>query len=161
MKYRHRMPLQNENISESLSSFRMPGRFQVLDRDVPIVLDVAHNPQAMENLRNNLGKMPAANSTYIVVGFLNDKDYSSMLRIIRDCGDFWYVVTLQDDRKLDGGTLEEELKNMGVSGNVCIFDNVSEAMKQADKLSRPGDRIIVTGSFVTVGNAITWINSGS
>jgi len=154
-------PVPDETIIEVMSGFKMPGRCQVVEGEVQIVLDVAHNPQAIENLLNCISKMPAVNSTHVVIGFLNDKDYKKMLQTVSDIGDFWYVVTLDDERKLDGSILEEELKNLGVNGKIGVFGKVGDAMKEVSNQSHPGDRIIITGSFLTVGGAISWLNRGN
>ena len=152
------LPVTNAQINESLSRFRMPGRMQIVDAEIPIVLDVSHNPQAIENLRKYLDENPVAGATHMVIGFLNDKDYRQMLRIIRKQVDCWYIATLQDERSLDGGILKEELKNLGVTENIRLFTGAVEAMKQAQKHSLSGDRIVVTGSFITVGKAMTCID---
>lgn len=152
--------VDKETITEVMSEFTLPGRCQVLPDEIPVVLDVAHNPQAMENLCNCLRKMPAAAATHLVIGFLNDKDHRKMLQLLSKEGDFWYVATLVDERSLDAGILVQELATMGVTENVFQFDNVSNAVLKAREQSRPGDRIVVTGSFITVGGAMSWLNTG-
>lgn len=154
-------PVANETIIEVLSRFRPAGRCQVFQDVVPIVFDVAHNPQAMENLRNCLEKMPPVRSRHIVIGFLNDKDYRKMLQILSGCGDFWYMVTLDDERSLDSGILVEILASLGITENISAFTNVTDAMLMVRERSQPGDRIIVTGSFLTVGGAMSWLNAGN
>jgi dihydrofolate synthase/folylpolyglutamate synthase len=154
-------PVATATVIEVLSGFRPAGRCQVLQDVVPMVFDVAHNPQAMENLRNCLEKMPPARSTHMVIGFLNDKDYQKMLQILCGCGDFWYLVTLDDARSLAAGILVEILARLGITEHISAYENVADAMSQARAQSRPGDRIIVTGSFVTVGAAMSWLNAGN
>ena len=154
-------PVAVEIIQGVLSEFRPAGRCQVVDNVVPIVFDVAHNPQAVRNLRNCLDKMPPAGSTHMVVGFLNDKNYQEMLQILSGCGDFWYLVTLADERRLDASILMETLGELGIAGNVWVFENVVEAMRRSREQSQPGDRIVVTGSFITVGGAMSWLSEGS
>lgn len=83
-----------------------------------------------------------------------------MLQLLSKEGDFWYVATLVDERSLDAGILVQELATMGVTENVFQFDNVSNAVLKAREQSRPGDRIVVTGSFITVGGAMSWLNTG-
>lgn len=152
--------VDNETITEVMSEFTLPGRCQVLQDEIPVVFDVAHNPQAMENLCNCLKKMPPAAATHLVIGFLNDKDYRKMLQMLLKQGDFWYFVTLTDERSLDAGILVEELAAMGITENVFRFDDISSAMVKAREQSCPGDRIVVTGSFITVGGGMSWLNSG-
>lgn len=148
-------------INGVLSGFHPAGRCQVIQDEVPIVLDVAHNVQAVENLRNCLQKMPPARYTHMITGFLNDKDYKKMLRLLSSCGDRWYLVSLKDERRLEAGILARQLGEMGITGDLAVFDSVADAMSAARGRSQPGDRIVVTGSFITVGGAMSWLSAGS
>lgn len=54
---------------------RLHGRFEIASERPRVILDVAHNPQAMAGLAGNLEAMPCAGKTLAVVGMLADKDY--------------------------------------------------------------------------------------
>ena len=81
-----------------------------------------------------------------------------MFKVLNNIADSWNVITLLEERGSDAKRLIIELKSLGISKNVFEYKDVSDALKQLDVLSMPGDRIIVTGSFLTVGAALDYLN---
>ena len=153
-------PMAQEILRGALAAFQAPGRCQVVNDEIPVVFDVAHNPQAVANLKNCLEKMPPVKSTHMVVGFLNDKDYAQMLQLLSGRAEYWYLVSLEDERRLDAKVLMEHLTGPGLTGKVSVFDSVAQAMSSARTRAVRGDRIVVTGSFITVGAAMSWLRAG-
>ncbi|MFQ5659356.1 MAG: bifunctional tetrahydrofolate synthase/dihydrofolate synthase [Gammaproteobacteria bacterium] len=153
-----RYPVDNKTVYESLQNFRLPGRFQRVPGKVSFVLDVAHNRQSAEVLAENLGKLGPVRSNHIVIGMLKDKDHSAVFQALSEFGDFWHLVTLDSERAADSQMLAEELYKMGNSNNITLFEAIDTALQQVCAQARTGDRVVVTGSFLTVGAAIRWLN---
>ena len=66
---------------------------------------------------------------------------------------FIYLASL-----IEAKILASELKSLGRLENVYEYSNVEKALDKIHKLSMPDDRIIITGSFYTVGAAIRYLN---
>ena len=157
-KIKHDYPVTLKNIKEGLSSFRLNGRMQSIPGRIPKILDVAHNSESVRVLVKNISKIRCLGQTHLVVGMLKDKDHSEVFKVLNNIADSWNVITLLEERGSDAKRLIIELKSLGISKNVFEYKDVSDALKQLDVLSMPGDRIIVTGSFLTVGAALDYLN---
>lgn len=152
-----RFPVGEENIKKGLRDFRLSGRFQIVPGEIPLILDVAHNPQSAATLTQNLAKFPCAGKTHLVIGMLKDKNHQSVFHELTRVADFWYVVSLESDRGADGRALAGELSKLVSGDSVKVFDNTNHALELVYSRAQAGDRIVVTGSFLTVGAAIRWL----
>jgi dihydrofolate synthase/folylpolyglutamate synthase len=65
------------NTSRPLDLLPLPGRLQLLRNDPPLVLDVAHNPAALELLANDLERLWPGLRWTVVFAAMADKDFSS------------------------------------------------------------------------------------
>lgn len=147
------------NVRLGLSQVTLPGRFQVLPGRPIVILDVAHNPHAAEALAGNLKEMEFRGKTFAVFGMLKDKDITGVIKILKDQVNHWLIANLDVSRGEKAAKLEEILKSEQVSSNIDVFSNVVEAYQQACKLATGNDRIIVFGSFYTVGDILGLIES--
>jgi dihydrofolate synthase/folylpolyglutamate synthase len=80
---------------------------------------------------------------------LADKDIGAMVEPLRHRVDVWMVAPPQDRRALALDRLQGALVEHGVSP-VLGFDRLEQALAAARQEARPGDRILVFGSFITV-----------
>ncbi len=152
-------PVSQETIKVCLRDFRLAGRFQVIPGEIPCILDVAHNRQAVSALVENVKKIPCVGETHIVIGMLKDKNHTAVFEKLAEIADRWYVVELQADRAASLSELTGALEKYESSEKIKQFQTVHEALEDAEACTCIGDRIIVTGSFVTVGCAIDHLNS--
>ena len=150
----HLFPVAQQTLPSSLAQVAVPGRFQVHAAEVPVILDVAHNPQAASVLAQNLADQPTQGETHMIIGMLDDKDHRGVLEALSLVVDHWYVVSLINDRGTDGRVLLEILEKSGDTRVAGVFDGVELALESARGRARTGDRIVVTGSFLTVGAAM-------
>ena len=157
-KIKHDYPVSLNNIKEGLNSFRLNGRMQFIPGKIPKILDVAHNAESVRVLVKNISKIPCLGQTHLLVGMLKDKDHTEVFKILNNIADSWNVITLSEERGSDAKRLITELKSLGIKKNVLEYTDVSDALKQLDVSSRLGDRIIVTGSFLTVGAALEYLD---
>ena len=154
-----RYPVETGTIFRCLRDFSLPGRFQVIDGEIPVILDVAHNRQAAVVLAENLRAMPCAGRTLAVTGMLADKNHGAFFTTLASLVDTWYLASLHNDRGANSRDLAGALYSVAAGARVHTFDEVSQAMDAARGQARPGDRILVTGSFLTVGAAIRRLQS--
>ena len=157
-KIRDEYPVSLENIKQGLNSFRLNGRMQIIPGEIPTILDVAHNSESVRALVENLRKIPCVGQTHLLVGMLKDKEPLEVFKILNEITDSWHVVTLSQDRGCEAKTLISDLELLGINENVTEYTSVDEALDKLYKSSTPGDRIVVTGSFLTVGAALRNLN---
>lgn len=145
------LPISDKAIPEGLIKAFLPGRFQIINKKPLVILDVAHNPQSCEKLADRLkNEGCVTGKTYAVVGMLADKDHVASLNPLLVCIDEWYVASLSGERALLAGQLSAILRESGAN-SIYQFNNVVEAYQAALSQATVDDRIIVFGSFHTVG----------
>ena len=148
--------IETRQISEGLLNSSLVGRFQTINTDPLVIIDVAHNPHAADYLtkqltllqaeKNHLGKIR------FVIAMLKDKDIKSTLSILK--GDVWYCASLYGDRGCRGDILKQYLIEDN-KFNVSTFDNVLDAYQAALHDAKKDDIIIVCGSFHTVSEVLS------
>ncbi|HEV2613780.1 MAG TPA: Mur ligase family protein [Gammaproteobacteria bacterium] len=134
-----------ENIQQGLKSAYLPGRFKVISKPVLQIFDVAHNPSSAVLLSQKLAKLPCEGKTIGVVGMLKDKDIPGTLKPLINVVDDWMVGSLDDPR---GATCDQVGAYLP---NSVLFQDIHEAYQAALKLAGPKDRVVIFGSFRTVG----------
>jgi dihydrofolate synthase/folylpolyglutamate synthase len=99
----------------------LPGRFQVLPGRPAIILDVAHNPQAVSALADNLRDMAFFTRTIAVVGMLADKDIAGSLAPLAGMVDTWLLADLDVPRGASAAVLAAAVSGAGLRGHVECF----------------------------------------
>jgi dihydrofolate synthase / folylpolyglutamate synthase len=156
-----RLPHSRAAIETGLRNVRLPGRFQIIARhDHEWILDVAHNPEAAKTLARQLAARPISGRTLAVCGILADKDIEGVVAALLDSIDTWVVAGLAGPRAVAPAHLAERLRRAGANV-AAIADTVITACSAAQSLAAPADRIVVFGSFLTVGPALEVLCSGS
>jgi len=149
-----RMPVAVGAIEKGLKNFSLAGRFQMLSEGTQTILDVAHNNQSAKTLVHNLKQFPNSGKTHIIIGMLKDKDRNSVLGELIEIADYWHTVTISNPRGSDSETIKNELLELGVNVPISENDTVADAFHKLKDETGIHDRIVVTGSFLTVGDAI-------
>jgi len=151
-------PLEKDVIQECLSKFHMPGRFQLIPGDIPVILDVAHNRQAAGILANNLSKLSKTGRISIVLGMLMDKDHEAFINAIYPYIDNWYLTSLDNDRSAKSEELAKVLTSINSECRMLLFDKADEAISNAYSDAKYGDVLLITGSFYTVSTAVVCLD---
>ena len=150
------LPVPEPAIGDGLRRARNPGRCERLAIDggrLELLLDVAHNPDAAAALARELASSRCAGRTLAVFGVLADKDATGIARALSGAVDQWFAAGLEGPRGRSGAALAAALDGAGVAPVAACHD-VAAALVAARSASRAGDRIVVCGSFLTVGAAM-------
>jgi len=152
-----KLPIKAGAIEKGLENFSLIGRFQMLTEGTQIILDVAHNNQSAKMLVHNLKQFPNSGKTHIIIGMLKDKDRNSILSELIEIADYWHTVTISNPRGTDSETIKNELLDLGVTVPISESDTVANTFLKLQKETGMHDRIVVTGSFLSVGDAIKYL----
>jgi dihydrofolate synthase/folylpolyglutamate synthase len=147
--------LDHESVSAALCSARVAGRFQRVAGEVEWILDVAHNVQAAHTLRDNLRRLPRARRTLAICGILGDKDIGGITAQLAGEVDAWILASLQGARAVSTQRIAEALPPHAAV--LAHAGDVAEACRVARAAARPGERVLVFGSFLTVGPALEFL----
>ncbi|MGL1832824.1 bifunctional tetrahydrofolate synthase/dihydrofolate synthase [Rhodocyclaceae bacterium SMB388] len=156
---RDRIPVSMQAVRQGLMLVDLPGRFQVLPGRPAVVLDVAHNPQAVGVLSENLSNMGFFPETWAVFGMLSDKDVEGVVALIRDRIDHWLIAGLPGGRGMSAQKMAERLSAVGIDVQDRCFDLPREAFDAAQHGAAESDRIVVFGSFLTVADVMAGMNA--
>ena len=146
--------LDAPGVSRALREVRLPGRFQIVPGEVEWILDVAHNVPAAEALGKLLRALPPRR-TIAVCGILADKDVAGIAATLGDDIDLWIPAILDGPRALLPGDFTARLPRG--ARVVAHSGDVASACRRARELAQPGDRVLVFGSFLTVGPALEFL----
>jgi dihydrofolate synthase/folylpolyglutamate synthase len=157
-----RLPVPAAAVAQGLKEVRLAARFQVIVPAQPAaptwILDVAHNPAAARVLARNLRDAPSGGRTLAVCGILADKDASGVAAELRDCIDAWWCVSTVGERGRSGAALAQTVASQ-VAAPVMVADSPEAGCAAAHAAAGPADRIVVFGSFHTVGPALDWLEA--
>lgn len=163
------LELNERTVGEALRSVRLPGRFQVVAGPVEWILDIAHNEPAAAIFARHVRERPMppvpmppgpASSTrkgrtFAVVGILGDKDAKVIASALEPLVDHWIVCSLPGPRGVPAEVLAQRLSL--ATGEITLAPSVAAGCEIARATAEPGDRVIVFGSFYTVGPALQWL----
>jgi dihydrofolate synthase/folylpolyglutamate synthase len=151
-----RLPLAMQEIRRGLAEVELPGRFQVLPGRPQVVLDVAHNVEAARTLAQNLAGSGFAPETIAVCGMLRDKDIGGVLRELAPHITRWHLASLTGPRGASAGELAIHLQAVS---EVHQHASPAQAFAAAKEGAGENDKIVVFGSFLTVGESMAWLNN--
>ena len=153
---RDRLPVTAQAVRNGLAFVELPGRFQIIPGQPQLVLDVAHNPHSVAALAANLDAMGFFPTTHAVFGAMADKDVASMLASVNPLIDKWYFTDLPTPRAAVAAGLQAQWQAQNSRQDVtsASFKTPVLALQAAIEAADPADRIVVFGSFYTVGGVL-------
>ena len=152
------LPIAMQEIRRGLAEVTLPGRFQVLPGRPQVILDVAHNVEAAKNLAENLATSGFAPETIAVCGMLRDKDIAGVLSALAPRITRWHFASLPGPRGAAASDLAELLR---APTPADTYASVQRALAAAQERAGEGDKIVVFGSFLTVGEAMAWLKKNN
>lgn len=158
LQVRHPVPLAV--IADALRTTTLRGRFQRVPGAVEVLLDVAHNAQAVDTFVATLDTLPPATRTHVVLGMLNTKDRLSAMTALAAVADCWYLATVQVAKGASADELHATWRELPVRAPASCHDSVVAAFEAARRSAVAGDRIVAIGSFVTVGEVLPLVAPG-
>ena len=159
---RDRLPVSQGAVKRGLLEVEWPGRMQVLPGRPAVVLDVAHNPHAARALAEALGSMGFFQNTYAVFGMLKDKDIDAVIELVKHRIDYWFIAgleTVAGTRGANVDLLAEKLTAHSLQDKFSRHASVTSAYAAAREHAGQNDRILVFGSFSTVGEILGIVRS--
>ncbi len=153
---RARIPVTAQAVRNGLAMVELPGRFQIVPGEPVLVLDVAHNPHSVAALAENLDAMGFYPNTHAVFGAMADKDLQPMLQRLAPLVDRWYFTDLPLPRAASAQDLQQawQAQNTRKDVSSSVHADPQSALQAAISAADPADRIVVFGSFHTVGGVL-------
>ena len=140
-------------ILSGLKKVDWPGRLEIYRKNPLVILDVAHNPDGINNLVSALKQLLPDKNIYFVFGVMEDKNYRMMLQIMSRIAK--EIILTQPDyhRSARLDFLVDSARKLGI--RYSAVPEVKEAYQSALKKLKKDDVLCVTGSHFTVGEFLS------
>ena len=92
----------------------------------------------------------------IVIGLLADKQIDGFVSQLADLADRWFVCSVDNARGREATELAAAVIEAG-GRSVTAAGTPEQAFAEALEASKPGERVLVTGSFYVAGPALSWL----
>jgi dihydrofolate synthase/folylpolyglutamate synthase len=141
--------LDEAGVREAAATVTAPGRMEILRRDPLLMVDGAHNPEAMAVLAAALREEMPGIGWEIVFGTMIDKDTSAMLEPFSELVTSLHAVAVDSPRARPAAETASVVESV-LDIPVNAYDSTSSAL---DAAIASGNPVLVTGSIYLVGEA--------
>ena len=140
-----------EQVHKALEQARSVGRRQQLTQaGRHYLLDVAHNPAAIDKLLQAIAASPCNGKIIALFSAMKDKAVVEMLAPLRDTVDAWFLADQPDNPRALPAAQLADLLRAGGQEMISVSKNLTQAFRRAQLLMDEGDLLVVFGSFFTV-----------
>lgn len=144
--------LADDVVEEAFGSLVLPGRFEIVGHEPPVVLDGAHNPQGMVALAHALGEFEMGGRRVFVLGFLEGRDATEMLAALGPVTDDVVLVCTPDSpRAMDPGLVIDAAGSLALDAEAA--GTPEAAVEAARSIVGEDGLVVVAGSLYVVGAA--------
>lgn len=139
-----------DGINNTIKNTGLKGRWQILNSKPLTICDIAHNPDGITQIVDQLNRMNY-NKLHFVLGVVNDKDIDEILKLLP--GDATYYFCKADiPRGLDAKELKVLAKEAALEGET--YNSVTHALETAQRNALPNDLIFIGGSAFVVAEIV-------
>lgn len=149
-------PISIDCIKQGLQATTFPARFERMHENPLIIVDGAHNKQAVTSLVATMDKMQTSKKIAII-GMMKDKDYQGAVKEIGSRCDMVITVPVDNPRAVDCEVLAEVAKQ--VCSQVEAIKDYDKALQKATSFADNNSAIIVCGSFYMASDMRKTINN--
>lgn len=150
-----KLAVTEQAIRKGLTSAHLLGRFQLIPGETPVLLDVGHNPQAVQTLLEYLQQNFPTVKVNAVFAMMKDKDISGVLAMMRDRVTQWYLAPLKNPRAANEELLNSYFRQLDISNVNRGYADFSAAFEDARRHALPGELILIFGSFFLVSEYLS------
>jgi len=143
----HLLPISGEAIQKGLAA-KQPCRFEIFDREIPIILDVAHNPNGLARLFTLVKTQYPNRPIRVLFGLSKNKDLQGSVKVIQQYGCGFHLVEATNGRGTAVEVLRDGLLALGVQSSRIHVGKIDQNFKQAREIATEKNEILVVcGTF--------------
>jgi len=143
-------PVSESSVRSGLENVRLAGRFQYFDGPVPILVDVAHNPQAAGILAGYLRSCFPGKRIHAVFAVMRDKDIAGIVEALKPLVEHWYCAPIPLPRAASETELKAVFEGLAIGNVTGGFADAREAFAAAGRNAPEGGLVLVFGTFPLV-----------
>ena len=142
------IPLSFSNIREAVSNTRWQGRMQILSKDPFIILDGAHNEDAIKKTYEEIKELFPEKEIITIYSGMKDKNIEEILKLISKNSKKVFVSKIPVSRSLT----EEDLEPTGL--NFEYIPDIEKSISKAKSELIENQIILITGSLYLAGEVL-------
>lgn len=153
---RDTFPVTVADVRHGLQGVRWPGRLDIVSRSPLVILDGAHNPQAMQTLVDELPAVVEGKRVKLLFAVMRDKDWQAMIPLLASLASEVVVTRVQQPRAEDPFALQAAF------APVCpvrVIPDARAACRQLVSETGPDEVTVVCGSLFLVGEVYPFFAS--
>lgn len=128
--------IPDEAIRRGLAQVSWPGRFELLRRDPPFLLDGSHNAHGMRATVASLRERFPGEKFVFLISIMADKDSDDMLKLLLPLAKCFVTVTAPSPRAIPAADLAAQITALG--GVAEAADTIPAGVHRADALADGG-----------------------
>lgn len=140
---RNKFPINESDIRDGLYDLNIPFRFDIVSKKPTVILDGAHNPEAMQNLSKSVAKQEYSAPVHVLFCCFRDKNIQSMLETLSLLSNDVILTTFNHPR----ARTEEEY--FLFAEDYRFVNDYKSALNELIS-TYPDDIILITGSLAFV-----------
>ena len=148
------LPISEAAIKQGLANVHLAGRFQLLEGEIPVLLDVGHNPEAVKTLAEYLKAVYPDTCIHAVFSMMKDKDIAGVLEIMNPVVNDWFFAPLANPRAATESVMRGIFSQSDISKVAFGYAGFAEAFSAAKSQAKVGDLLLVFGSFFLVSECL-------
>lgn len=141
-------PVSESHLRQGLRAASWPGRLDVVSKHPLVILDGAHNPQAMHVLRTELPRLAAGKQVTVLFGVMRDKDWRTMVPLVAEMATEVVVTQVNQPRAEDPAVLQQAFTSLRPTR---IVTDARTACQRLMAETTTDGALLVCGSLFLVG----------
>ena len=147
--------ISDDAIRTGIGTAALEGRLQVVQKEPQVLLDVAHNIESVRELKKYLENNPVEGREIALMSVLSEKPIELMVDCIKPLIDEWLLCGIHDERGITARKLFRRVNPiLGDEVSASLHFDAQQGFDAALAQATFKDRIVVFGSFLTVGDII-------
>lgn len=144
--------IDTKHIKNGLSNIKWHGRFQLLSKDPPVIVDGAHNPGAGKLLVETLIELVPHRPVGLIFGMCSDKDMLGFMKhfkgIVKKC----WAVPIRSERSVQTSVIKTVATHVGLETSET---SLQQALIEAPQWAKKNSGVVcITGSLFLVGEVL-------
>ena len=154
-----RLPVATQAIQKGLLTTVLAGRLQIVATKPEVLVDVAHNPQAAQQLALYLHNQPHSGKNIALFSVLKDKDLQGIITPFKDIIDQWAILSIDSERGQSAEEIKSKLQKLGINNITIVSNNFKKAVQDVKNALEYEDRVVAFGSFLLVSGVLGSLGS--
>ncbi len=151
LRQRYATLIEDLHYEKGLKNVSWPGRLEQMSDQPTILLDGAHNADAVAELVRTVSEMYTYDRCLAMIAMMNDKEIDQVLQRLLPMVDHLVVTEVADaPRSMPAEELAEHVRKVKPKQKMDVFPSFEEGLKHLKQLSTDQDLLLITGSFYLV-----------